>query len=180
MMLGVRDLERIQAAFPDLHMELVGGKVVVMSPSDILSAAVAVEFAAHLLPYVRERRLGTVAGAEGGYILPNGDLRALDVSFVSYKRLRSLPYEYARAVPELAVEVRSSSDRPREVLDKLKAFLEVGVLVGVYIDPRDHEVRIMRSTQADEVLGDADVMVIPDLFPGWELPVSRLWPPDAP
>ena len=39
MMLGVRELEKIQAAFPDLRMELVGGKVVVMSPSDLLSSA---------------------------------------------------------------------------------------------------------------------------------------------
>lgn len=180
MMLGVRELEKIQAAFPDLRMELVGGKVVVMSPSDLLSSAVAVQFAAHLAPYVRERKLGTVAGAEGGYILPNGDLRAPDVSFISFERLRSVPHEYARAVPEFAVEVLSSTDRRRETIDKLNAYLEAGAVVCVYVDPREREVRIMRRERPDEVLDDGGVIAVPELFPGWEIAVKELWPPDAP
>ena len=110
MILGVRDLEKIQAAFPDMQMELVGGKVVVMSPSDLRASTVAANFASSLRSYVRAGRLGNVAGADGGYILPNGDLRAPDVSFVSFDRLRSVPGAYARVVPEFVVEVRSSSD----------------------------------------------------------------------
>ena len=179
-MLGVRDLEKLQAAFPDLQMELVGGKVVVMSPSDIRAAAVALRFASRLAPYVEARRLGTLAGADGGYVLPNGDVRAPDVSFVSYERLRSVPSAYARATPEFVVEVRSSSDRRSEVFAKLRAFLALGALVGVYVDPRACEVAIVRAGWDDEVLRDGDEIRVPELFEGWKLPVAELWPPDGP
>ncbi len=180
MMLGVRDLERMQAAFPDHQMELVGGKVIVMSPSDVLSSAVAVAFLASLDPYVRKRRLGIVCGPDGGFILTNGDVRAPDVSFVSYSRLREIPNSYAKATPEMTVEVRSSSDGRREVLEKLRAFLHLGALVGVFVDPRAREVRIPREGKEDQVLGDGDVLCIPELFPDWELAISDLWPLDAP
>lgn len=180
MMLGVRDLERMQAAFPDHQMELVGGKVIVMSPSDIRSSAVAAAFVALLEPYVRKRRLGIVCGPDGGFILSNGDVRAPDVSYVSYSRLQKIPCAYAKATPELTVEVRSSTDSHREVLKKLQAFLRLGALVGVYVDPHARDVRILREGRADEILGDGDILRVPELFPDWGLAISDLWPLDAP
>lgn len=179
-MLGVRDLEQLQAAFPDRRMELVGGKVIVMSPSDHRSGIVAARFAIRLGPYVDERKLGMVGGADTGYVLPNGDVRGPDVSFISYRRLRSSPSAFARAVPEFVVEVRSSTDTRREVREKLHAFLSAGALVGVYVDPRRHEVVVMRHGSADERLGDDDVLRVPELFEDLAIPVRELWPPDAP
>jgi Uma2 family endonuclease len=180
MLLGVDDLVQMQRAFPDLKMELVGGKVIVMSPSDIWSSAVGTRLIVRLGPYVEQHRLGTVTDAEGGYRLPNGDLRAPDVSFVSYERLRTLPHGFPRAVPEFAAEIRSATDSTREVREKLAAFLAAGVRVGLYVDPRAHEVVVMRPERDDETLGDGDVLRIPELFPGWEVAVRDLWPPEPP
>ncbi len=179
-MLGVHDLEKLQAAFPDHQMELVGGKVIVMSPSDPRSSEIAVRFAVRLAPYIEQRRLGRVTGADGGYVLPNGDLRAPDVAFTSYERLRSLPRSYAQATPEFVVEVRSSTDRRREMLEKIGEFLSLGSVAGVYVDPDVHEVVVMRNGREDEILHDGDVLRVTELFPDWQLDVGELWPPDAP
>ena len=131
-------------------------------------------------PYVRVHRLGRVWCADVGFIISNGDLRAPDVSFVSYARLKTIPDSFANATPDLTVEVRSSTDSRREVLEKLRAFLRLGTQVGVYVDPRSREVRVLRASRADELLGDGDVLRIPELFPDWELAISDLWPLDAP
>jgi len=179
-MLGVHDLDRLQAAFPDLQMELVGGKVIVMSPSDVVSSAVAMRFGSSLEPYVRERKLGRLFGPDAGFILTNGDLRAPDVSFVSFERLRALPHRYASVTPEFTVEVRSSSDRPAEVVDKLRTYLENGAVVGIYVDPREHCIRILRAERDDEILHDGDVIAVPELFANWSLAVRELWPVEAP
>ncbi len=76
MSLTVKDLEKMQAAYPDYRMELVNGNVVVMSPSGYESEEVGTEFAALLRNWVRPRKLGRVAGSSAGFRLPNTDLRA--------------------------------------------------------------------------------------------------------
>lgn len=85
-------------------------------------------------------------------------------------------------VPELVVEIKSSRDRLRDLEEKIMLFLSQGVQVGLLIDPDTHVVSVYRSdevsTQAEKrmVLHDGDTLSIPELFPGWEIPITSLWP----
>ncbi len=46
------------------------------------------------------------------------------------------------------------------------------------IDPDEETVTIYyRSERQPVVLGNKDTSTIPDLLPGWEMPVKSLWPP---
>ncbi len=56
--LTIKDLERLSAQNPDYRMELVGGEIVVMSPSGYESDEVAAEIIRLLGNWVRPRRLG--------------------------------------------------------------------------------------------------------------------------
>jgi len=56
-------------------------------------------------------------------------------------------------------------------------FVELGAIVGIAIDPDAEIVKIYRSTGEPQILQNGDILTIPELFPGWELPVSELWPP---
>ena len=56
--LTVKDLEKLQVQHPDYRMELVGGEIVVMSPSGYESDEVAAEIIRLLGNWVRPRRLG--------------------------------------------------------------------------------------------------------------------------
>ena len=91
MVLTVKDLEQLQAEHPEYRMELVSGQVNVMSPSGYESDEVSIELAAQLRNWVRPRKLGRVTGSSAGFILPNADTRAPDVSFVRAERLRESP-----------------------------------------------------------------------------------------
>ena len=91
-------------------------------------------------------------------------------------------------VPELIVEIKSSRDRLRNLEEKITLFLSQGVQVGLLIDPDTHVVSIYRSSgartqdESDELptrkvmLHDGDTLSIPELFPGWEIPITSLWP----
>lgn len=177
----IKDLEIVQTLFNeaglDYQLELEDGKISVMGPSDIVSSEVGVLFSRLLGNWVYPRRLGRVFDSAGGFILPDSNLKAPDVSFVKADRLpRSIRY-FAEMVPDLAVEIKSQSDRLPPLKKKLLKYIELGVQVAILIDPDEETVIIYRPTgEPIELTGD-DILSIPELFPGWEISISELWPP---
>ena len=173
-----KDLEKLQAEHPDYRMELVDGKITIMSPSGYQSDEVATEVAAQLRNWVKPRKLGRVTASSAGFELPNSDVRAPDVSFVLAERMKISPLSFARLAPDLMVEVKSPTDSLSALRKKIQGFLSQGTKVGILINPEKHRVEIYRLGEEVVVLGDSDVLSIPDLLPGFEVAVSDLWPPE--
>ena len=123
------------------------------------------------------RRLGRVTGAGAGFVLPNSDTRAPDVSFVLAERLLRSPQGFAELAPDLIVEVKSPSDSLVGLRTKLDRFLEQSTQIGILIHPEQRWLEVRRLNQAPVMLRDGDVLTLPHLLPGWELTVSELWPP---
>ena len=188
MSISFSDVENLQTLYPNHQIELQEGKLVIMSPSDSVSGDIGARFIVLLYPWILQHNLGRILDASTGYRLPNGDLLSPDVSFVSRERLKHNPRTYSRVVPELIVEIKSSRDRLRNLEEKITLFLSQGVQVGLLIDPDKHIVSIYRSdrqrieTESDEfpiqktMLHDGDILNIPELFPGLEIPITGLWP----
>jgi Uma2 family endonuclease len=176
MALTERDLIRVQAANPDCRVELRDGKVIVMSPCGSYADAVTTRLIGRLEPFVRDRKLGFVFGSSGGFKLPNGDIIGPDVSFVSREIMRTVPRRFAQVVPNLAVEVRSPSDRVRELEEKLSMLRDLGTQATLLIDPDARTVTLDVIGDSRRVLADEDVLQLPMLLPGWSMRVSELWP----
>ena len=178
MTLTAKDLEKVQRQLDnDYQVELIDGKIVLMSPSGYESDEVAFEFGRQLANWTKPRQLGRVTGAGAGFNLPNSDTRAPDVSFVQAERLRRSPRSFAQLAPDLMVEVKSPTDSLKGLRAKIDEFLEQGTSVGILIHPEQRWLEIRRSGQEPLVLKDGDVLMLPDLLPGWELQVSELWSP---
>ncbi|NEP62552.1 MAG: Uma2 family endonuclease [Symploca sp. SIO2G7] len=173
-----KDLEKLQAEHPDYCMELVDGNISIMSPSGYESDEVATEVAAQLRNWVKPRKLGRVTGSSAGFELPNSDVRAPDVSFVLAERMRRTTRSFAELTPDLMVEVKSPTDSLSALRKKIQSFLSQGAKVGILINPEKHRVEIYRPGEEVVVLGDGDVLSIPDLLPGFEVAVSDLWSPE--
>ena len=190
MSISFQDVERLQALYPENQIELREGRLIIMSPSDGVSGAVGMRFGRLLANWVYDHNLGEVLDSSTGFRLPNGDLLSPDVSFVSRVRLRRITRAYLVVVPELVVEIKSSSDRIRELEGKISLFLRQGVQVGILIDPDKKTVSVYRSagitTDADgeeailqkTTLQDDDFLTLPELFPGWEISIPNFWPSD--
>jgi Uma2 family endonuclease len=178
MPLTIKDLEVLQLHCPDYRMELVDGEIIVMSPSGYESDEVATRMSAKLFNWVDERRLGRVTGSSAGFILPNSDTRAPDVSFVEARRLRRSPRSFAELAPDLMVEVKSPSDSVAALRTKIDQFLELGTRVGILINPENRMVEVRRSNQDPIELTDGDVLTVPEILPGWEVKIEDLWSPE--
>jgi Uma2 family endonuclease len=180
--LTVADLEQLQGILCEAHLdyqlELVDGKIIIMGPSDIVSSEIGAELVRLLLNWVKPRKLGRVFESSGGFILPNSDLRAPDVSFVVADRLKQSKRYFAELVPDLVVEIKSQSDRLKPLREKIQSFIKSGAKVGILIDPDKRTVTIYTPTAEPVVLRDGDIISIPQLLPGWEVAVTELWPID--
>ena len=189
MAISFQDVEKLQELYPDNQIELREGKIIIMSPSDIVSSEIGARFSTLLSNWVYSRNAGRVLGASAGFLLPNGDLLSPDVSFVSRERLKRSPRTFSSAVPELVVEIKSSKDRIKELEEKIALFLSQGVQVGILINPDTHAVSVYRSGGLSKdaeggvsispaaILHDGDTLSVPELFPGWAVPITSLWPP---
>jgi Uma2 family endonuclease len=180
--LTVADLEQLQGILCEAHLdyqlELVDGKIIIMGPSDIVSSEIGAELVRLLLNWVKPRKLGRVFESSGGFILPNSNLTAPDVSFVTASRLKQSKRYFAELVPDLVVEIKSQSDRLKPLREKIQSFIKSGAKVGILIDPDKHTVTIYTPTAEPVVLRDGDMISIPELLPGWEVAVTELWPID--
>lgn len=169
--------EFLSSQHPAHDVEVRNGEIVVVSPHDLLSSSVVLRFARRLMTFVEENKLGHVFESNGGFRYIDGDMMAPDVSYISRKRLPRVPRSFADAVPELVVEIQSSTQRPDALRAKLALLLEKGSAVGVFIDPGKHLVEIHRRDAEPIVLGDGGVIELPDILPGLFIAVADLWPP---
>lgn len=180
--LTVADLEQLQGILCEAHLdyqlELVDGKIIIMGPSDIVSSEIGAELVSLLRNWVKPRKLGRVFESSGGFILPNSNLTAPDVSFVTADRLKQSKRYFAELVPDIVVEIKTQSDRLKPLRSKIQSFIELGAKVGILIDPDKRTVTIYTPTAEPVVLRDGDIISVPELLPGWEIAVTELWPID--
>ncbi|MEP6487893.1 Uma2 family endonuclease [Microcoleus vaginatus GB2-A3] len=177
----LKDLNQVQTLFSeaglDYQIELEDGRLSIVGLSDIVSSEISSILIRLLGNWVYPRRLGRVFDSAGGFIMPDTNVKAPDVSFVRAARLRQSPRYFGELVPDLVVEIKSLSDRIKPIETKVLKFIELGAIVGILIDPDEETVTIYRSTGEPTVLGNGDILTVAELLPGWELPVSELWPP---
>ena len=178
----IKDLEIVQNSLKeagyDYRLELENGKILVMSFSDIMSSEIGVLFIRLLANWVYPQHLGRVFDSAGGFIMPDSNIKAPDVAFVRAERLKKSVRYFGNLVPDLVVEIKSQSDKIKTLEDKIKMFLSLGAIVGILIDPDKKTVAIYRPTPNPIILKDGDILTIPELLPGWELPIVEIWPPE--
>ncbi|MFM7426936.1 MAG: Uma2 family endonuclease [Elainella sp.] len=105
-------------------------------------------------------------------------MRSPDVSFVKAERLPVSPEVFAPLAPDLAVEVKSPTDSLDKLREKLDSFLAEGTTVGMLIHPQQKRLELRRRNQEPVILKGTDVLILPDLLPGWEMPLEELWAPE--
>ncbi|MBD2441682.1 Uma2 family endonuclease [Dolichospermum sp. FACHB-1091] len=181
MTLTINNLEKIEQILKyddnDYQIELQEGNILIMGLSDIESSEIGAELIRLLGNWIKPRKLGRIFDSSGGFIMPNTDLRAPNVSFVSAQRLKRTVRDFGNLVPDLVVEIKSKTDRVSKLEDKLKLFLELGAKVGILINPDELTVTVYRPDGKITLLTENDKLTVTELFPGWEIAISELWPP---
>ncbi|MFQ5804792.1 MAG: Uma2 family endonuclease [Candidatus Methylomirabilales bacterium] len=130
-----------------------------------------------LTNYVRSRKLGQVYGSNAGYRLPNGDVRAPDVSFVRQERIPGgrPPKGFAEYAPDLAVEVLSPNQQLQDLGEKVGEFLDWGTPLVWVLDPEAQSVTVYRSLTEVYTLGSEDELSGEEVIPGFSVRVAELF-----
>ena len=125
-----------------------------------------------LLTFAEPRKLGAVV-SEQAFQLSHRTVRVPDVAFVRTGRplATDRPIEGA---PDLAVEVVSPSNTPREIDQRISDYFAAGCQRVWVVYPEDHEVYIyglagVTRRRGDNLLQDAE------LLPGFSVRVSELF-----
>jgi len=162
----------------DHRYELVEGRVIRMSPAGVRHAALAGQLYMILRQYVDEHGLGVVLIPGGFKLAANPDtVREPDVSFIRRDRIPSsgLPEGFWNGPPDLAVEVRSPSDRPSETREKIEDYLTRGVPLVWFLDPKKQTVTAYRRLSPPVVAGIDDTLDAGDIVPGFSCAVKKLF-----
>jgi Uma2 family endonuclease len=170
--------------YADLRLELSEGRLIVMSPAGWKHGGIALWLGHKVFEHVDANGLGMVTAAETGFILyknPNGKdtVRAPDVGFIAAARmpdkLDELPDQYVPFAPDLAIEVISPNDEPKEVEQKIAEYLQYGTRLvwAVYSDER--EVKEHAPGQEPRTLKVGDTLDGGDVLPGFRLAVKDIF-----
>jgi Uma2 family endonuclease len=159
--------------------ELVRGRIVEMNRPFTSHGFFLSRINALLWSFVEKNELGRVVGGDAGVITQHDPdtVRGPDVAFYSYQRIPrgSLPEEYWPASPELVIEVRSKSDRWKDILQKVAEYLGANVLTVAVIDPISQRVHVYSADTENTVLSNTDLLAFPDILPGFAVPVGSLF-----
>ena len=161
--------------------ELVAGELRTMSPPDLIHGDLMLRLGGLLQTYVREHKLGMAAGGDPAFLLARDPdtVRGPDVAFISQERLAENPLAHGvwPGAPDLAVEILSPNDRPREVKEKIHGWLQAGVRMVWVVNPDRRTVAVHRPAAEIETLTEDADLDGQDVLPGFRCRVADLFLP---
>ena len=164
----------------DLRLELTAGEeLIIMPPVASEGGASEHELSLQVGIWAKQDGRGRVFSPSAGFTLPNGAVRAPDVSWLLMSRWEALrPDErsgFAKICPDFVIELRSLSDSLADVQDKMQEYLESGARLGLLVDPQSRRVHIYRPDQTIEVLEEPVSVSCDPVLPGFTLDLSSIW-----
>ena len=157
--------------------ELIDG-VLVEKVLGYWESVLAIELAGLLGNFVRRRKLGTLAGEAGMLRLSPGLVRIPDLSFISRARLahhRRARDPILPLAPDLAIEVLSEGNTPREMARKVSEYFDSGCRLVWLVDPRTRTVAVYTSLAKPIILTEKQTLTGGDVLLGFRLPLRKLF-----
>jgi Uma2 family endonuclease len=161
------------------RFELVRGALVPISPQPgfrhgRIGTALAVEVGG----FVCANGLGTCV-VEPGFRLARDPDTVLGPDFAFVARGRITPdmdqTRYLPLAPDLVAEVISPSDSAGRVAERVQVYLDAGVRLIWFLDPRSESVPVHRPGQEPRTLTGADILSGEDVLPGFTCSVADLF-----
>jgi Uma2 family endonuclease len=163
------ELLRLSERNPGYQFERTADGRLVVSPTGSKSDWRSVEIAYQLRRWSEQVGLGVVFGSSAGFRLPDGSVLSPDASWVRRERWEALSPEeqegFAPLCPDAVFEIRSASQTPQELREKMRAYLRNGARIGVLIDPYTRAVEVYRPGREPERREDPErVALDPELL----------------
>ncbi len=170
------------AEHPDLFFEMTAeGEIVVMPPNFTLTGIRNRVIIGQLDRWTTQDGRGTAGDSSAGFVLPNGARRSPDASWIPLSAIRNLDKEsregYYHLCPAFVIELRSKSDRPRVLRDKMREYITNGARLGWLIDADARTVEVYRPDREPELLTGPESVTGEGPVEGFILNLRTVWDP---
>jgi len=147
------------------------GNIIIMSPTGMSTGNFNFEMYLEIGFWNRENKLGYAFDSSSGYTLPNGAIRSPDVSWIAKERWESISEAerkvFTHTYPDFAVEIRSETDRLKDLKAKMDEYRANGCRLGWVIDRQGKAVHIYRADGTIEIVhGEKLGLSGEDVLPG--------------
>ncbi len=166
---------------PNLKIEQdKNGNLTIMSPVSFDSGSNESEVIADLTIWNRKTKLGKTFSSSTMFILPDGEKRMPDAAWIAKAKIKKLSRwqrkKIARIVPNFIVEVRSPTDKVKDLQDKItNIWIKNGVQLAWLIDPIDKIHWIYRiDGSSEKVEGLTATLEGEKVLPGFKFDLSVL------
>ncbi len=171
--------EEFVALNPDLSVEQnPNGQIVIVSPVGSEGSNREIEISFQLQKWTRTNH-GKAFSASVLFTFPDGSKRGPDASWIATERWEALSKEdreaFAPICPDFVIELRSRSDRMKDLNQKMIDYRANGVRLGWLIDPYERQVYIYRPNREIEVLAEPASLSGEDVLPDFVLDLLPIW-----
>jgi Uma2 family endonuclease len=164
----------------DLRIELTAqGELVIMSPAFADTGNRNFNLAVQLGIWIERDGTGIGFDSSAGFTLPNGAKRSPDAAWIQLSRWNALSEvekaSFAPICPDFVVELKSATDRLRDLQVKMQEYIDNGALLGWLIDRQRRQAHIYRPEQSVEILDYPDTLSGESILPGFILRLDKIW-----
>lgn len=156
------------------------GRIIIMPPTGSETGNRNFKLAQQLANWTDKDGTGIGFDSSTGFKLPNGAERSPDASWVKLARWEALTEKqrrkFAPLCPDFVIELRSPSDKLKDLQSKMEEYLDNGARLGWLIDPDNRQVSIYRPSGEVEVLENpSKVKGDESVLPGFVLVMDKIW-----
>ena len=158
--------------------ELVRGRVVREPLPQPTHGAVMAHVGHMFQTFIDAKGLDVQCGMHAGFVLAEtpATVRGPDVWLVRGNRRTSAVHPWYEGAPDLAVEVLSPSNRPREMNEKVRDYLAAGAAVVWVLDPQHRTVAVHRKDAPPRILAGVEEADGEEVLPGFRVSAEECFP----
>jgi Uma2 family endonuclease len=177
--LSSEDFQQLCFANPELKLELTAkGELVIVSPTGGESGIRNTEILYQLQSWNKQNKQGVVFDSSTMFQFPSGAFRSPDAAWISLTRWNTLSQSeketFPPIVPDFIIELRSQSDRVKELQNKMQEYIDNGVKLGWLINPQDKQVEIYQINKPKEVLQNPSNLNGEEVLPSFILDLAEI------
>jgi len=155
----------------DSWFELIDGEIIEVSPGRTANSGYGATIVGFVFMFCHERKMPCYLSTGDGAFQVGSSVIAPDVAF----KRTPLSHEYPDPVPPLwAVEIISPTDKPRDVHNKRKVYIEAGILLWEAYYP-SRSIDVYAPGKPMQTFGIGDTLDCGDILPGFTLSVRDIF-----